>query len=300
VPPESNVTVFSYYRLAITRAFWEAWDWAVGQGLYLTILLAIGLLIIAVVYSTLQALRRVHSWADVMSDIGHAITDFFTASIVAAVIALLIVFIVFFIKDAPSQVSQANIRIAELENRLKTVAGDKRAALADLQDRKDRELAQARAEINELRLRVGSHAYALGVSFSASRDLTNSDNTVEIRTRISNTNTPPLAWFLRSLSIHLANKVISDANAGPFTLNSGESTTWFPHRGLTMDEYLAANRETNGTLTYDILYGSPNAPYDRRATGSVSFIIFKTENTFNFEWNWIQQKDQEFEQTNGR
>ena len=115
---EPAMLVGSYYAEAIPRAFWAAWDWMLGQGILLTILLAFTLVVSASGFAIYRACRRQHSWADARKVVGHAIKDFGIAGLAATALALIIVFCIFFIIDAPHQLELANQQITKLKTRI--------------------------------------------------------------------------------------------------------------------------------------------------------------------------------------
>jgi hypothetical protein len=194
--------VVSYYRAAIPRAFLAGWHWAVGQGLYLTILLATVVLILAVVYSIIQALRRVHSWADAVGDIHHAAADFFVVAIISTIVGLLILSIVFLVRDAPLQVNLADRRIEDLTQRLNSVENDKQIEIKKLKDQKDGEIANLQARIHELE--HPSIAYSVSASgLESSLDPNNARNTLEIRPNVINQINKVLHFQLRSITIDI-------------------------------------------------------------------------------------------------
>jgi hypothetical protein len=96
--------LLAYYRNAIVRSAQEALDWALGQGILLTILFSIGLLIIAVIYALLRMRLDEQGWRGAVSAIRTAVKDFITAGVIGTAVVLLLAFIVFFVKDAPDQV----------------------------------------------------------------------------------------------------------------------------------------------------------------------------------------------------
>src|SRR6202035_38829 len=108
---EPTISLVAYYAAAISRAFWAAWDLALGQGLLLTILLGVGALVCASGYAMIRAWRRSHPW---QAQVGQAFIDFLIAGVGAVVIMLALLFGWFFIQDAPHQIAQRDARIAAL------------------------------------------------------------------------------------------------------------------------------------------------------------------------------------------
>jgi hypothetical protein len=76
------------YQGAIGRSWFSAWDWATGQGIFLTWAFAVGVVVCAVLYAVFRAHRKHHSWGDAMSDAKEAIRDFVLAAIGATVFLL--------------------------------------------------------------------------------------------------------------------------------------------------------------------------------------------------------------------
>jgi hypothetical protein len=116
---EPAISLGSYYGAAISRSFAAGWDWAIGQGLTLTILLGIGAVVCASLYAVIRAFRRSHSWTDAMNSVGKAIRDFLVAGVGAVIVMLVIMFGWFFVRDAPEQLNAANARAKNSEQRLK-------------------------------------------------------------------------------------------------------------------------------------------------------------------------------------
>src|SRR2546421_10683789 len=108
--PEVRQSVWSYYPAAFVRAFWSAWDWAVGQGLYLSILLAV----CALIFTIARAMGRSRSWADAKGDVVHALADFISAGVAATCIGLFILFVIFLMRDPPTQLQKAREEIIRL------------------------------------------------------------------------------------------------------------------------------------------------------------------------------------------
>lgn len=91
---------WSYYGHAFTRSWYSAWDWATGQGIYLTWLFALGVVIAAAIYAAVRAWRKHHSWSQAVSDVRKALGDFVMAAFGGTVVVLVLLFVVFFIRDA--------------------------------------------------------------------------------------------------------------------------------------------------------------------------------------------------------
>jgi hypothetical protein len=108
------LSVSSYYRAAIGRAFHAALEWMLGQGILLTLLLAVALLISASAFAVFRAWCRYHSWNNAVRDTKRAGGDFFGAGLGVLCLALLILFVIFFAKDAPAQLNKAIETITEL------------------------------------------------------------------------------------------------------------------------------------------------------------------------------------------
>ena len=86
--------------LILIAAPHAALDWAIKQGLLLTILLGIGAVICAVIiYAAIRVLRRSHSLPAAMNRVWRAIADFLIAGVGAVVIVLLGLFVWFFIRE---------------------------------------------------------------------------------------------------------------------------------------------------------------------------------------------------------
>jgi hypothetical protein len=111
---KDSVSLVSYYGTAIPRSFWAGWDWAIAQGLLLTIFLGLGAVVCGSLFAVIRAMRRSHSWADAMESVWRLIADFFLAGIGAIVAGLISLFVYFFIQDAPQQISALTKRVEEL------------------------------------------------------------------------------------------------------------------------------------------------------------------------------------------
>jgi hypothetical protein len=260
-----EVSVLAYYRAAIPRAFSAGWHWAVGQGLYLTILLATGLLIFAIIYSVIQALRRVHSWADAVSNIHHAIADFFGAAIIATLITLLILFMVFLVMDAPLQINLANKKITDLNQRLNSVENDKEITIEKLKGEKDSEIAILQARVKELE--SPNIAYSVSaLELEASLDLNNVENTFELRPKVTNQVNRVLHLQIRRLTVEYASKTIMFDDPRDYIIRPGATITFYPNKGLSRDEFDQLPYETLAKLTCSTAYGEAGKPYSRLNT----------------------------------
>jgi hypothetical protein len=133
VDTEQPITFTSYYASAIPRAFWAGWDWAVAQGLYLTLLLGVGAVVCATLYAVIRAMRRSHSWADAWNHVGQSIRDFFIAGVGAVVFMLLFMLVVSFVQDAPVQLQKAREKIAGWHKAWEKQAAEDRSQIKSLE-----------------------------------------------------------------------------------------------------------------------------------------------------------------------
>ena len=138
----------------------------------------------------------------------------------------------------------------------------------------------------ELQRKLSAHAHGLSFQFASSFDSNNNDNAVEIRTIILNKADTALSWVLRLMEIRLGNKVLVDKESGPFIIHRGEAFTWFPNKGLSLDEYNSLIRETIGSLHFEILYGHAELPHDRIADGTIKLRLFKNPGNGEVSLNW--------------
>jgi hypothetical protein len=98
---ETDLSVVSYYAIAIPRAFWAGWSWTIGQGLLLTSLLVAG----GIAFEFLRFLRRRRVRAVAMSDFRQYARETAIAFVGGLVLVLFFLFIVFFVQDAPRQLN---------------------------------------------------------------------------------------------------------------------------------------------------------------------------------------------------
>jgi hypothetical protein len=100
----SNLSIWTYYIEAIPRAFWHGWEWAEGQGIWLTIWWAVSAIVVELVRSAIR-LRR--------SDNGGAMKGWIktareTAIAVGGGVTVLVLglFVWSFVQDAPELVGK--------------------------------------------------------------------------------------------------------------------------------------------------------------------------------------------------
>ena len=108
------MSFWSYYRAAVPRSAVAGWRWARGQGLYLSILLAVGVRASAIAFAVIRVLGGRDTWQNAVSAITRAFVDFAGAGLIATAIVLFIAFMVFFVQDAPNQIRIRDERIAQL------------------------------------------------------------------------------------------------------------------------------------------------------------------------------------------
>jgi hypothetical protein len=106
--------IIQYYQDAIVRSFGAALEWAVGQGLYLTIAFFVATFVVSVG----RALWR--NWPHVMTAFRAAIKDFLSTAALTTIVAVGLLFVVFFVLDAPNQANILNQKVTDLEATLKT------------------------------------------------------------------------------------------------------------------------------------------------------------------------------------
>jgi hypothetical protein len=107
------MSVAEYYRLAVSRSFSAAINWARNQGILLTLLFATPALAFGVGFAALRALHKRHTWHDAMSAVKEAFMDFVFATVTVAAVAMLILFVIFFVQDAPQQVSNLQDKLTQ-------------------------------------------------------------------------------------------------------------------------------------------------------------------------------------------
>ena len=157
--------MLSYYESALGRSWTSTWAWATGQGIYLTWLLGLGVLVAAVCFALIRAIRKHHSWSDAMKDARKAVQDFFFAMVISSSLALAVLFMVFFVQDAPTQLALANGELDALRNQTAknidqltannaNVVSQLKAQIADLQSRLNDQDAQRRKHLEELQIRT--------------------------------------------------------------------------------------------------------------------------------------------------
>jgi hypothetical protein len=104
MPGETDLSVVSYYAIAIPRAFWAGWSWSIGQGLLFNSLFVAA----AIAFEFLRFLWRRRGRAAAMRGFWEYARE--TAIAFARPLALLMfgVFVFFFITDAPRQLADAH------------------------------------------------------------------------------------------------------------------------------------------------------------------------------------------------
>ena len=219
---ENTLGVGSYYWAAIPRAFWSAWEWAIGQGLLLTILLALALLVCATAYALMRVLRRRHSWDHAMEEVGRALRDFLVAGLAASAVALLILFGIFFVRDAPTELGKLQTE----------VAGWKKAW--EDQAQKDA------TELSKLRLTLSGAEIAYGVSvvkIEPSFDLKNSNDTLELRPVLKNNTSTAIRWRVSRYDLQVPSRQMTSTDRASSVAAGGDVMTFFPNIGLSMEQF---------------------------------------------------------------
>lgn len=93
--------MWDYYTEAVQRSLWAAWDWAVGQGLWLTFW-------IAVAAAASDLLRRLHGRWKLPTERNAVVKDIGKKALIdlagTPLLFLVAVFLWFFIHDAPEQI----------------------------------------------------------------------------------------------------------------------------------------------------------------------------------------------------
>ena len=147
--------MWKYYHDATGRSWDAAWEWATGQGIYLTWLFAIGVVACAAIYATIRAVRKHHSWGDAMSEVRRAIKDFILAAIGASAFVLLLLFVVFFVRDAPTKMmaleKQLNDQDLKHTSELEHLRSENQSALSQLKDENNSAVEKLNIEIADLK-----------------------------------------------------------------------------------------------------------------------------------------------------
>jgi hypothetical protein len=155
----------TYYYEAFKRCALAAWDWATGQGLYLTWMIAVGVVISAVLYAVMRAVRKHHTWEDAFGNIRKSVEEFIFVVFAGTFIALVLLFFTFFVRDAPERLAaeQAavstlradNLRaLADLEGKDSLLAIEHEKAMRRLEAEKQNDINRLNAEISELKIKL--------------------------------------------------------------------------------------------------------------------------------------------------
>jgi hypothetical protein len=107
-----------YYRGAFARSWSSAWDWAVGQGIILSLALGASALVCTVLISILRAHGKHHSWGDAREIALNSFRDFALSAIGATVFLFTTLFAIFFVMDAPDQASLTKKTIEGLQTKI--------------------------------------------------------------------------------------------------------------------------------------------------------------------------------------
>jgi hypothetical protein len=91
----------AYYLAAIHRSWQAAWGWASGQGILLSLLFALAVFVVAILY----AVFATRSWSTAMSEIRQAVQRFVVAVVGIPLVVMMVLFIIFFIQDAPTELA---------------------------------------------------------------------------------------------------------------------------------------------------------------------------------------------------
>jgi hypothetical protein len=144
-----SISLASYYEAAIPRAFSAGWDWAVSQGIKLTLVIVVANVIFGALL--VVAMRRrfnseaIHRWWRWTWETPVALVG-------ALTITTLILFLWFFINDAPKQLSEAREQIDGLTQRVTELSPPKVVdpcdSLTPTGDEKERN--RRRDEVDEL------------------------------------------------------------------------------------------------------------------------------------------------------
>lgn len=101
--------VLAYWGAAIVRASKAGVQWALGQGLLLTIALLIGALVCGVIYAMRQP--------DAVTNVRVAVLNFLIAGCGGIAVGLFFIFVVFLLRDAPQQIKERDQLIASTSPR---------------------------------------------------------------------------------------------------------------------------------------------------------------------------------------
>lgn len=104
-----------FYRDTITRVFFDAWSWMVGQGIWL----GVATLVPSSLYAAAKAYTGATYRRAIMNALLAFIADFARGAWVAVGLVLIFIFVIFFIADAPKQAKMASDREAALAAALK-------------------------------------------------------------------------------------------------------------------------------------------------------------------------------------
>jgi hypothetical protein len=144
---------------------------------------------------------------------------------------------------------------------------------------------------NAAEAKLVAHACGVSFEFEPSLDRSNNVNTLEMRTKIINVADRALSYTWKVISTKIGDKQSLDGDTGPFILRRGTQATWFPGRGLTREEYDALQRETVGSLHYEVLYGVAGEPHDRKAEGDIGITIIKHPETGDITLHWRIERE---------
>lgn len=142
--------------------------------------------------------------------------------------------------------------------------------------------------------KLKAHSHGLAFSSSLGFDGMNEENMLEVRTDITNKSDVPISWYLKNLKTSMEHyKLSEDIDKGPYTLHRGSTTTWFPNRGLSKQQYTSLPRENLGELFYEIEYGVPGEPRDRLAKGTFKLRLIKGVGRADLHWEIGDNEDRQ-------
>ena len=139
--------LLDYYVGAFIRSWSAGWLWATGQGILLTWLLAVGLVVASIALAVSRAATKYHSWQEAKNHVGNTLADFAGAVVLSSIITLIILFAVFFVRDAPDHIAAANKAIDNLKS-------ENAKGITELKAKYEDDIGQLNQKIVELQLRL--------------------------------------------------------------------------------------------------------------------------------------------------
>jgi len=109
-------------------------------------------------------------------------------------------------------------------------------------------------------------------------DLTNADNTLEVRLRIRNHATGPVKLMVEKIHTTIEDRFWTTPNKIDAVLPRNAATTIFPGGGFKKDAFDKFAATTEGRLEFSILYGHPDDKLSRRTTKTLRLDVFKRKN----------------------